>query len=248
MGDFRFPHQPAGMVSPRLLLSAGAVLLIVHYSCASTSCTKTVNGVTKMCMKITPANIFVNGTTPATGACMWTNLARQTPDATATWNAPNVNNFASVYDKTTGTKDYYGFVETNGTKEAKQANDYWVAFNKALSRYNCEEQYSHWNCDDCRKAYARWACAMTIPQCTESASKSGGTCATSASIKPCVRVCNEVVQRCPVTLGFTCPDDNRDYGDSSCNLMGLTAGASTVSTSLVSAVALGLAVVAFARD
>jgi len=88
---------------------------------------------------------------------------------------------------------------------------------QALSRYNCEEQYSHWNCADCRKAYARWACAMTMPACTTSPCTAGGKA-------PCVRVCNEVVQKCPVTLGFSCPDDNRDYKSSGCNLMGLTAG------------------------
>ena len=86
---------------------------------------------------------------------------------------------------------------------------------QALSRYNCEEQYSHWNCADCRKAYARWACAMTMPACTAS------PCAVK---KPCVRVCNEVVQKCPVTLGFSYPDDNRDYKASGCNLMGLKSG------------------------
>merc|ERR1712159_498555 len=106
----------------------------------------------------------------------------------------------------------------NISSGAANARSYWIAFNVALSRYNCEEQYSHWNCDDCRKAYARWACAMTMPQCEPT---------SCASVKPCVRVCNEVVQKCPVTLGFTCPDDNRGYGDSSCNLMGLTSGAST---------------------
>jgi hypothetical protein len=45
------------------------------------------------------------------------------------------------------------------------------------------------------------------------------------------------VQKCPVTLGFTCPDDNRDYGDSSCNLMGLTNGASSTQMPTIVAVA-----------
>merc|ERR1711865_188516 len=89
------------------------------------------------------------------------------------------------------------------------------------------EQYSHWNCDDCRKAYARWACAITMPSCEPT------TCTT---VKPCVRVCNEVVQKCPVTLGFTCPDDNRDYSDTGCNLMGLPSGAGSATASILTVI------------
>merc|ERR1711968_94892 len=122
---------------------------------------------------------------------------------------------------------------------ARNAVTYYTAFNKALSRYNCEEQYSHWNCDDCRKAYARWACAMTMPQCEPT---------SCASVKPCVRVCNEVVQKCPVTLGFTCPDDNRDYSESGCNLMGLVAGASNVPASMAAMVLSAGVALAFARQ
>merc|ERR1712139_399433 len=122
---------------------------------------------------------------------------------------------------------------------AKKAAEYYKAFNVALSRYNCEEQYSHWNCDDCRKAYARWACAMTMPACTTS---------PCGSTKPCVRVCNEVVQKCPVTLGFTCPEDNRDYSESGCNYMGLSSGAATLPVSFLSAVTAAVLSLALARQ
>lgn len=175
------------------------------------------------------------------GVCVWNNLAGQTPDANAVFNAPWVNNFACGgtsgncnYESTakissdTGTP-YYGLVTNLSNivhlqSGAANAAEYYKKFNVALSRYNCEEQYSHWNCDDCRKAYARWACAMMMPACTYS---------PCGSQKPCVRVCNEVVRKCPVTLGFTCPDDNRDYSDSGCNLMGLTAGVDTARVSIV---------------
>merc|ERR1719389_1640546 len=102
---------------------------------------------------------------------------------------------------------------TSKSVGATTAATYYQEFNVALSRYNCEEQYSHWNCDDCRKAYARWACMMTFPACTQT---------PCAMTKPCSNVCYEVVRKCPVTLGFTCPDpqDTREYTQSGCNLMG----------------------------
>merc|ERR1719409_2623040 len=188
----------------------------------------------KFCARIRPQDIWkpasANGTDVGS-VCVWSNLAGQTPDANPAYNAPYLNNFAcggtkgdcnyksTAYISDTTGEPYYAAVANLSEIDAgaKQAATYYKAFNVALSRYNCEEQYSHWNCDDCRKAYARWACAMTMPKCTAS------PCGTT---KPCVRVCNEVVQKCPVTLGFTCPDDNRDYSASSCNLMGLTNGAS----------------------
>jgi len=187
--------------------------------------------------------------------CMWANLAGQTPDSNAAYNTPYINNFAcggtngdcnaastSAIADNTGAKIYYGIVPSLGeniTNGATSASTYWLAFNRALSRYNCEEQYSHWNCDDCRKAYARWACAMTMPACTA---------APCEATKPCVRVCNEVVQKCPVTLGFTCPDDNRDYSESGCNHMGLSSGAGTLPVSFLSAVTAAVLSLALARQ
>eukprot|EP00658_Telonema_sp_P-2_P048614 TRINITY_DN36973_c0_g1_i6.p1 TRINITY_DN36973_c0_g1~~TRINITY_DN36973_c0_g1_i6.p1 ORF type:complete len:187 (+),score=50.93 TRINITY_DN36973_c0_g1_i6:90-650(+) len=94
----------------------------------------------------------------------------------------------------------------------KQKTAYEMLRSLVGSEMCIRDRYSHWNCDDCRKAYARWAVAMTLPACALNAgdTEGGSTC---AAIKPCVRICNEVVQKCPVTLGFTCPSDNRDYSD-----------------------------------
>jgi len=181
----------------------------------------------------------LNGTNP----CYWTNLAGQTPDTVPVWNSPFKNYFTTIgaYSKPSSANEdhdlpkganyaaaYYAQVRDPdgydavagvpttyqyGYAECQVAQEYFEAFNSALNRYNCEEQYSHWNCDDCRKAYARWAAAMALPACALGTNDvEGGSSCTA--IKPCIRICNEVVQKCPVTLGFTCPGDNRDYSDS----------------------------------
>lgn len=192
-------------------------------------------------MRLQPSDINVTN-----GVCLWPNLAGQTPSSNVENNSPYINNFAcgmqSAQVNVDGAKFagstscnfaneasvtdsaslvYYGMVANTTSKSAgaTTAATYYQEFNVALSRYNCEEQYSHWNCDDCRKAYARWACAMTMPACTIS---------PCAIVKPWQYVCYEVVQKCPVTLGFVCPDvanDDRDYDENGGNYMGLTAGA-----------------------
>jgi len=193
----------------------------------------------------TPQNLqSATGAVSSTGqllGCMYTNLAGQTPDSNAVFNSPYINNFACADDSCNynNTADisgaafgsYYALVSNTsapGVAESETAAGYFSSFNKALSRYNCEEQYSHWNCDDCRKAYMRWACAVTLVGCTQSPS--------CASKQPCLRVCNEVVQKCPVTLAFTCPTEtgsSQDYADSDCSLMGLTSGTSSSSVSIL---------------
>merc|ERR1711988_334147 len=219
------------------------------------------------CVEIQPTyfnNATTDGTTTGTAVsiadnyCMWNNLAGQTPDSTQAYNT-GLNDFLCADDSCNGadvatiqssTSSYYAAYipashfgsETSIMNGTVTASTYYANFNVALSRYNCEEQYSHWNCDDCRKAYARWACAMTMPQCYYSTAQGG--CMT---IKPHVRVCNEVVQKCPVTLGFTCPDDNRDYTDSGGNLMGLTSGVGSGTTISLLAATASLAVLGFAR-
>jgi len=178
------------------------------------------------------------GNITAPNPCYWTNIAGQTPDTVNVWNSNFKNYFTTVgsYSKPSSTNTehnlpsgadyapaYYAQVRdpdgyTNnapatyqyGFAECQVAQGYYNSFNSALNRYNCEEQYSHWNCDDCRKAYARWAAAMALPACALSSSDTAGG-ASCTAIKPCIRICNEVVQKCPVTLGFTCPGDSRDY-------------------------------------
>merc|ERR1711988_130689 len=189
----------------------------------------------RTCRKIEPSTAsYYIGSIGDPNPCYWTNLAGQTPDTVSVWNSPFKNWMPTIgaYSKPaswntaaelpTGTDyepAYYAQVRTPnsggyqyGFAECQVAQEYYNAFNSALNRYNCEEQYSHWNCDDCRKAYARWAAAMALPACAlQSGDTEGGT--SCSAIKPCVRICNEVVQKCPVTLGFTCPTDNRDYSD-----------------------------------
>jgi len=188
------------------------------------------------------------------GVCLWSNLAGQTPNINPELNFPYLNNFACGMDSTAldtdttlpkyptepgcnfqntaavidqPTKVYYGLVANISQKDVAATNSagYYKNFNVALSRYNCEEQYSHWNCDDCRKAYARWVCAISMPACNPT---------PCSKIKPWQFVCNQVVQMCPVTLGFTCPtvtNNDHDYLDTGGNYMGLPAGASKTSSS-----------------
>jgi len=186
----------------------------------------------KQCQEITVSSLNITD-----GICIWTNLAGQTPDGNAYQNFPYLNNFACNNDATTTTNldscasadlnfptpasPYYALMDTasNATEIAvTTAREYYASFNKALSRYNCEEQYSHWNCDDCRKAYARWSCAMMMPACTSP---------PCAQTNPCENMCFDVVRKCPVTLGFSCPDDGRDYWATGCNSMGMASGAAT---------------------
>jgi hypothetical protein len=226
--------------------------------CTASTAATCCRGSQGYCVQIKASDIFFNDTADQPNVCVYQNSGGQTPDGNAYYNTPYWNsfvcggdsgdcNYASIADiqtdtasPNTGPTPYYGWVQHLGgapniTSGAATARDYWKSFNVALSRYNCEEQYSHWNCDDCRKAYARWACAMTMPNCDPY----GGTTSVlgCADTKPCVRICNEVVQKCPVTLGFTCPDDNRDYSDSGCNLMGLPSGAGSVTASALTILA-----------
>jgi len=238
------------MMSRFFIFAAALVLACLGYSTAQT-CTGTGDGATaggcqcdgKPCTKVTLTDINITD-----GVCYWTNLAGQTPDSNQYQNSPYSNAFTCVPSDNpantecssggtaTAANDYYALVDhvSNGSNiAADTAKGYYQAFNVALSRYNCEEQYSHWNCDDCRKAYARWACAMTLPQCTTS---------PCASVKPCENVCFEVVRKCPVTLGFTCPTDNRDYAQSGCNKMGILNGATSTAPATVTMAALSMAV------
>jgi len=210
------------------------------YCCPYAGDGTAVTNTTRKCQKIVPYKDGLGSgsapwhiedlpTTTAPNPCYWSNLAGQTPDTQTQWNAPHKNFMVTMGPNTKPSVDntlhvlpvvpspaYYAQVrdpDTNynhGYRECSVAQEYYTSFNTALKRYNCEEQYSHWNCDDCRKAYARWAVAMALPACAlKSGDSAGGS--TCTAVKPCIRICNEVVQKCPVTLGFTCPTDNRDY-------------------------------------
>lgn len=141
--------------------------------------------------------------------------------------------------------NYYAQIDTgtNGSAACSAADDQYKAFNAALSKYNCENTYSHWTCNDCRKAYARWAAAIALPACGLNDPAGVGTATETGctALKPCIRVCNEVVQKCPITLGFRCPEggeggDRADYrarGVAYCDTMSYneTAGQSPLTDS-----------------
>jgi len=190
------------------------------------------------CMMITTAAVNIPD-----GVCHWQNLAGQTPDANKYVNYPFVSKFTCINtgegvanqqcaysnilaeDRPNSGGSYYALVAPNqtypGRLEAQQAADYYKSFDVALSKYNCEQEYSHWNCNDCRKAYARWACAISLRQCS--------TCPCQDNY-PCMHLCYDVVRMCPGSLGFKCPpeNDNRDYLKMSqyehCNKMGIGNG------------------------
>jgi hypothetical protein len=89
-----------------------------------------------------------------------------------------------------------------------------------LARFNCEDFFPFHSCTPCATAYKNWACAINFPKCRSSPS-------TSNLCKPCHNLCYEVVRKCPVELGFDCPDETDEYSTRSddCNDMGTGAGA-----------------------
>merc|ERR1712028_53058 len=198
----------------------------------------------KTCTKITYSAINTSE------VCHWYNLQQQTAEFSAidnygyqntfpsmgTWSLPS-SSYTSNYIPDDASPGYYAQIDSgsSGNTECAAADEQYKAFNAALSKYNCENTYSHWSCNDCRKAYARWAAAIALPAC---GLNSDGTC---NAIKPCIRLCNEVVQKCPITLGFRCPEggeggDRADYrarGVAYCDTMAYneTAGQSPLTDS-----------------
>merc|ERR1711934_144317 len=150
--------------------------------------------------------------------CHWTNLVQQTAEfgdsdnygykntfpCVGAWCLPSASNMVNAMPDDV-TPAYYAQISTSstGATECADADTNYKEFNKALSKYNCENSYSHWTCNDCRKAYARWSAAIALPACAIGSGQDGITGCTA--IKPCIRLCNEVVQKCPITLGFKCP-------------------------------------------
>jgi len=160
------------------------------------------------------------------------------------WCLPGAS-YTSNQIPSDATPNYYAQIDTgtNGSEKCAAADDQYKAFNAALSKYNCENTYSHWTCNDCRKAYARWAAAIALPACglNDPATVPGTNSESCTALKPCIRVCNEVVQKCPITLGFRCPEggeggDRADYkarGVAYCDTMAYneTAGQSPLTDS-----------------
>jgi hypothetical protein len=131
---------------------------------------------------------------------------------------------------------YHAVVNTTGVAsadygkaEALVAASKFSSFLTALTRYDCDSSYiykssySAWNCDDCRKAYAAWICSQFMVKCVPIANTNGSQC---LEVKPCLDVCYNVVRKCPVSLGFQCPDYEGDYShdnNATCNSMGIAA-------------------------
>merc|ERR1711871_1384054 len=96
----------------------------------------------------------------------------------------------------------------NGDHRAKE---YYLKVVNTLRRYNCEERYSLWGCDDCLEAYRRWACALELPKCGSQ----------DEPLPYCRHVCYNVVQKCPVELGFNCPVADPDTPEGECDNAGV---------------------------
>lgn len=123
--------------------------------------------------------------------------------------------------------------EDYGKAEVEAAAEMFNKFLEALSRYDCDSSYTAktayawWNCDDCRKAYAAWLCSQYLVKCTPQPDNrelpNPDGIASCHQVRPCISVCNNVVRKCPVSIGFTCPDYYKDYEDNDgfCNTMAI---------------------------
>merc|ERR1712072_841134 len=136
----------------------------------------------KQCKAILYSNIQSSET------CHWTNLVQQTGEFRASDNYDYKNTFPCVGPwclpsssyKTNEIPNaavpaYYAQIATasTGATECASADSNYKEFNKALSKYNCENTYSHWTCNDCRKAYARWSAAIALPACAIASGQDG---------------------------------------------------------------------------
>jgi hypothetical protein len=113
-------------------------------------------------------------------------------------------------------------------------------FSLSLQQIPCnttpDAQYSlATNCSACSTAYKNWLCAVTIPRCSENSKNTSASIPRNAStsrstliqrdiqpgayneIPPCGGLCFGLIQNCPASLGFACPDTgswyfNQSYG------------------------------------
>jgi len=148
----------------------------------------------------------------------------------------NTSNCPAAAPSSVPDTGYHATVDTTGLTpamygrtEGLKAAEYFQAFEKALRRYDCdssyrpEAAYSYWNCDDCRKAYARWVCSQAVRSCDPT---------NGATQNPCIQICHDVMVRCPISLDFRCPENfsphvANDYWDNSnpkCQWMGISSG------------------------
>lgn len=114
-------------------------------------------------------------------------------------------------------------------------------FSKSLEQELCrgplDDQYSVLrNCGDCDSAYRNWLCAITIPRCADwnlnetflyprpqgqSRNPEINKHIDPGDYKevlPCKELCYDLVQDCPASLGFSCPNKhmiNLSYGSMS---------------------------------
>ncbi|KAK9729292.1 centractin- actin- protein of the dynactin complex [Basidiobolus ranarum] len=127
------------------------------------------------------------------------------------------------------------------------ANERYQSFEDALKRFDCSTVYSPLRtCDDCRKAYKTWICAITIPRCATGTPPGGEAPGlqfrndnptysvgpftlndTNAFMEylPCLDLCWDVVRSCPAFFQFSCPSkdpSNVDYGVTpNCNTLSI---------------------------
>ena len=97
------------------------------------------------------------------------------------------------------TANYTAIIALNATVEAldEQAQKYYEAADRLLSRYNCEDFYPFLNCTPCQYAYRTWVCSIMFPRKCRDAPSYG---VVGHVQKVCKDVCYEVVRKCPVEL------------------------------------------------
>lgn len=137
------------------------------------------------------------------------------------------------------------------------ASDMYKKFETLIEQYDCDAHvYSPVRtCDDCKVAYKDWLCSMTFPRCTDEPHSTDEHHSIELhniiaerdsedktkeflpenlkevnpyhEVKPCIDLCYYVVQSCPVTFEFTCPEHkstlNYTYGVGTMQFDNLTA-------------------------
>lgn len=102
-------------------------------------------------------------------------------------------------------KSNYTAVLPAGTNiTAKDMEARWL-YNEALkgiiSRFDCESLYPFGSCTHCLYAFRSWICAVTFPM----------ACLTDSgnyeALRLCDLVCWEVMRKCPINMGFDCPEN-----------------------------------------